>query len=342
MLVLIGAVLGPVALVANWARTVVTDDDAYVRAVAPLATDPEVIAALQDRLVTAVMTAVDNLGASDQVAEFLSARDVPDRVTDAVIAALDALNGGIRDLVGRVVGDVLTAPGFATVWEQLNRTAHHQFVQLMNGQGNLLDPAGNIALQLEPVLAQVRERLVAQGHSWAAGIPTGSAEYVLIPAADVATLRAHYAQLIRWSTAVSAGALCALIGAVVMAADRRRGAAHASAALACGTVVVGVLLRFALTAVSKPARSPEATHAILAVVTADLVAWIRLVAMVSLTVAALAALWAPGQRRALPVPVPVPSSGRRRPARPEFSLPGGDARIGPGGSRSAPDPKHRS
>lgn len=296
-LVVIGGVLGPVALVANWARTVAIDDDAYVAAVAPLATDPAVTGALEARLVTAVMNAVDNVGVSDQVTQYLAAHDVPDAVAGAVTTALGALNGGIRELATTVVGNVVESPTFATAWEKINRTAHQQFVKAMNGDSVLLDKDGNLALQLEPILAQVRDRLVAQGYSWASKIPASSAEYVLVPADDVATVRTYYSYLVRWLLVLVIAALCALIGAVVLAPDRRRGIAHAFAALGCGTVVVGLLLRFGVNALSKRAASPEAAHAIFTTVTAGLTNWIRTVALISLIVAVLVTVWGPGHQR---------------------------------------------
>ena len=59
VLILLGALLAPVAVVGKWARDLVVDTDAYVATVAPIASDPGVQAAVTNRVTTAVVDALN-------------------------------------------------------------------------------------------------------------------------------------------------------------------------------------------------------------------------------------------------------------------------------------------
>lgn len=297
ILLVIGVAVSPVALTGAWAKTIVTDTDAYVSAVAPLAADPDVTATLEDRLVTVVMDAVENFGAAEQVADYLSGLDIPSVVRSAIAAGLTSLTEALRAPVSDVIHEIVSSPAFADLWEQVNRVAHAKFGAIMDGNSVLLDSAGNIALQLEPVLEVVRVTLVNNGHSWASSIPPSDVQLVLVEAGDVDTVRGYYDMLDTWSTTAIIVTLCALIGAVVLARDRRRGAVRTFAALAFGMILFRLLLNFGVNALGERARNPDAVGAIFSSVTADLTDWIRSIALVSILVALIAFAW--GKRAAI-------------------------------------------
>ena len=68
ILIILGCVLAPIALVGVWAKTTVLDTDGYVDTVAPLATNQEVI----------------DLAATRISEGFVSATDIQDRLTEAL------------------------------------------------------------------------------------------------------------------------------------------------------------------------------------------------------------------------------------------------------------------
>ena len=59
VLILIGALLAPVAVVGSWARGLVVDTDRYVDTVAPIAQDPLVQSAVSNRITLAVVDALN-------------------------------------------------------------------------------------------------------------------------------------------------------------------------------------------------------------------------------------------------------------------------------------------
>ena len=61
VLLVLGCVLAPLAVGAAWARNLVVDQQAYVEAVGPLAEDPVIIAAAEERAVTAIDDGITSL-----------------------------------------------------------------------------------------------------------------------------------------------------------------------------------------------------------------------------------------------------------------------------------------
>lgn len=59
LLVLVAAVLTPLSIVSSWAKNQISDTDNYVAMMAPLASDPDVQAAVTDRVTGAVMQHLD-------------------------------------------------------------------------------------------------------------------------------------------------------------------------------------------------------------------------------------------------------------------------------------------
>ena len=65
----LGVLLIPVSITGWWVQATLTNTDRYVETVAPLATDPEVVAAVEDRIVEQVMIQLDKQRVVDAAAE---------------------------------------------------------------------------------------------------------------------------------------------------------------------------------------------------------------------------------------------------------------------------------
>ena len=299
-LVVISGILGPVAVTGLWARALVNNTNTYVDAVAPLATDPAITAALEDRVTDAVMNAVDNLDVDTQVQAFLSQRGVPAPISALVSTALAGLNSNLRDLVSRTVTAVIEDPRFAAAWTAVNRTAHEALVNVVDGDSRLLDPQGNLALQLQPVVDTIKQRLIDNGHSWASLLPSNlTAEWVLVPASQVNSLRDTVNALRTVAIVLVIVELLVILGAILLTTDRLRGLAWTAFGLAAGSVAVLGGLRYAEHALIGNAtqiQHPDAASALVGTVTASLVNWLRLLFIVGIAVAGIAALMGRGKR----------------------------------------------
>lgn len=132
---LLAAVLLPVAITAVWTAERVTDTEGYVAAVGPLADDPEVQAALTDRL---EQYAVDVIG----------------------LDRLGALGeGAARAIIRAAVTGVVTNPSFRPIWEEANRQGHAEMLRTLRA-----DRAGEVAaIDLAGAFDAVLDALRAQG-----------------------------------------------------------------------------------------------------------------------------------------------------------------------------------
>ncbi|MCL8025446.1 hypothetical protein [Nocardioides bruguierae] len=131
VLLLVAALLLPVWLVSSWTTSLVTDTDAYVEAVAPLADEPEVQDAVASRVSGALQQAIE-----DQ---------------------LPILSGSAVDnAVDRVTQSVVESEDFPGLWSAANRSVHAGLSEAITDDV----PPDVITLDLTPVLDQVVAVLV--------------------------------------------------------------------------------------------------------------------------------------------------------------------------------------
>ncbi|WP_158609748.1 hypothetical protein, partial [Cellulomonas triticagri] len=242
-LLVVGALLVPVAVVAVWARGLATDTDRYLATVAPLAEDPAVRSAVVGRVTDAVVDAVDVEGRVADVASAVAGLDLPPAAQSAVTALqgplVDALTGFVRTTVERVV----TSDAFAEVWVTANRTAHEQLVAVLRGDPDAvaaLDADGTLSVPLGPVADVVRERLVDRGFTLADRIPAVDVSYPLVTSADLVRVQQGYRLLDVLGTWLPWLALGLLAAGVLVARRRARAVVVAGAVLVGGALLLGV------------------------------------------------------------------------------------------------------
>ncbi len=135
------------SIISVWARIEVLNTDAFVHTVSPLAADPDVQAAIADRVTTVI---------SDWI-----------RDDDATIAALgsDSILRGIGmsfllDFVHRTVLDYVQSPSFQQQWDAAIEVAHRKLIDGLTGEreGAVTIEQGQLILDLAPMLADVQER----------------------------------------------------------------------------------------------------------------------------------------------------------------------------------------
>src|SRR5262245_60402459 len=95
VVLMVAAVLGSLAVVATYMRSVVLDTNTYVETVAPLGSDPTVRTAVAARLADEIVVRSDVESLANQLAERLVTEGAPARVTDLV----GPLVGGLRSFL---------------------------------------------------------------------------------------------------------------------------------------------------------------------------------------------------------------------------------------------------
>lgn len=225
VLVLVGVLLAPVALVVTWTRGLVVDTDRYLATVGPLASDPHVQVAVSDALSTAILDAADLEQRIGDATSALAAGDLPPRVA----ATLGSLDGPLVDaaegFVRRTVSDVVASERFAQLWTEANKRVHEQLVATLRGDPDArfqIDEQGHLVVQLNSVTEAVRQELVARGFTIVEQIPTRDLTFAVVDSQDLTPLQGAYHWLDVLGTWLPWFLLALVVGALVLAVDRWR------------------------------------------------------------------------------------------------------------------------
>lgn len=224
MLLVLGALLTPVAVLAHWARETITSTDGYVAAIEDLSADPEVRAALVDHLTTETL---DQIDANALVSSTLAALGVTVEGDARIDALDDRLRAQLESLAREVITQVVDSDAFATVWTQANRAAHTTVVALLRGDDGALNltPDGQVSLDLSPLVELARAELVARGISAAQSIPQVDVSIPLFSSQELVAARDYYSVLDAAASWLPWVAALLLVSATALA--RRRGTALA-------------------------------------------------------------------------------------------------------------------
>jgi hypothetical protein len=187
VLIVIAALLAPVALVANTAHKLLTDTDFFVQTLEPIVDDEAVQNLIIDRTTQAVR---EQAGLDQLVADLfagLDGLDLPPRAVQALQLLEGPAADGIGALVERAVTRVVTSDAFSDVIGESLRISHAQLIAALSGNGDVLqiNAKGELGIALDPILDRVRTALAD------AGIPLGS----LIPQTDAVIVIAKSSQL---------------------------------------------------------------------------------------------------------------------------------------------------
>ncbi len=181
VLIVLGVILVPLTAVSWWVRGTVTDTDKWVAAVAPLASDPKVQAAVTDQVTDRVMARIQSLNLSQQATDALVARGIPPQIASALSLLASPIQDRTQSLVHRVVGDVVASDAFVQAWTGANRVVHEQLIQLLNGEPGALTQAdnGQLMLNLSAISGPLRTALVNAGVPFADKIPDINTQVVV-------------------------------------------------------------------------------------------------------------------------------------------------------------------
>jgi hypothetical protein len=241
---IICAVLAAIMLLASvvtvWARNTMLDTDQYVATVAPLAQDEDVQNAVAARVTDAVAEELDF--------ETLAEEALPE---DASVLA-GPIASGAESLINEAVVGLVQTQAFERIWEDANRLAHESVVKILTGdsdESDLVSAAeGKIVLDLAPLADQVLELLGDTfGTDLTSSVDTEDLpiEFTLVESADLAdaqdALKAF--DTLSWVTLILTIAF--LVGAVLLAEQRRLGFRRLGLAIVISMVIAGLMYTFA-------------------------------------------------------------------------------------------------
>ena len=247
VLIVLGAILAPVAIVATWAQVELTNTDRFVAAYAPLAKDAAVQKYVTNEVVTIINAHVDIPALTSDVIDGITSLGTPPRATQALNALKGPASAALQSLIQNRVAQFVSSETFATVWEQALRITHSQFVATMQGNPKsavTIGSDGSIGVQLGPIIDAVKSALVAQGITIAEQIPTINRTITVAQSNEIPTVQLAY------GLAVAAGAWLSWVALGLLAAGvlvaRRKSTALIWAAVALAIVSALTAAAFAI------------------------------------------------------------------------------------------------
>ena len=245
VLILIGALLAPVAVVGSWARGLMVDTDRYVETVAPIASDPLVQSAVSNRVTLAIVDALNVQELTTQATDAVAGLDLPPIVSGAVQSLQQPLQDAITNFIHKNVTKIVSSDAFENTWQEANRAAHEQIVATLRGDPDALakiSDTGQLTLDITPIIEQVKTSLEQAGFTLVSRIPDIKVTFPIASSADLVRLQNAY-RLIDVLGGLLPYLSLGLLAAGVLAAQRRsRALVIAGLSLAGAMVLLGAAL----------------------------------------------------------------------------------------------------
>lgn len=243
-LIVVGCVLAPVTVTAEWAHTQLADTEQFVATVGPVVRDPSVRAALTDRITDTVFRYVDVRGLADQAVDALGHTGLPPMVVGRLRGFTGPLTDAVHGFVHREVAALVASAPFAETWDSAIGIVHDQMIGALSGNGSALTISnGQVLLDIGPFITAAKQQLVAAGFTLANVIPEIHPTIAVTNARTLTRARTAYRLLDALATWLPWITLLFLAVGCALARGRRRAILACGAGVAVSMVVLaGALL----------------------------------------------------------------------------------------------------
>jgi hypothetical protein len=289
VLVLLACVLSILSVVTVFARNQLLNTDAYVKTVAPLASNP----AIQTQIAKQVSTNLIKRG------------DVESRVKGALppkagfLAA--PITSGVETLTNQLALKTVQSKQFYDLWVTVNRSSHKQLVAVLTGssEGSVSSKNGRVTIDLSQLEVNVKKKLDAKGITVFDKVPAAKGlNFVLFQSKNLTKIQKLTKLLNDLAIVLPIIALLCFAASVVLVRNRRRSVVRAAIGLALSMAAVLVVVavgRNQYLSGLNPNQSVAANQAVIDTVTASLRLGLRIILAVAALIAVVAAL--AGNRR---------------------------------------------
>jgi hypothetical protein len=245
VLLVVAALLFPIALTAFWAQKTLVDTQRYVDTVAPLAQDPTIQQAVAKQVTTTINNQIDQSGKVDQIlADFPKLQPLAGPIT-----------AGLHSLVTTTVDKVVTSDQFSTIWVDVNKRVQQGVIKVLESDasdGPITLQGDQVILDTGDLIEAVKQRLVDRGFTWAANLPVPSVadrQIVLLTSPQLAQARVAYQIAQPISQWLIYAVLLLFLAAILVAVRRARMVVAVGIAILLGALVVRLLLAYGQTQV---------------------------------------------------------------------------------------------
>jgi hypothetical protein len=247
VLIVLGCLMAPLAVVSGWAKSTLTDTDTFVATYAPLARSPEVQSFVVDRAAEAINQNVNIEQYIADVIDGIKQLGTRPRASAALDALKEPATQGVQTVIRDGIEDFVASEAFAQSWERALRVSHTQLLATMNNDPQALVAAqsdGTIGIQLGPIVEDIKAALLARGLSIASRIPPVDRTIPIAQSNQIPTIQAAYRAIIAVGSWLPWVALIFLAAGVLVA--RRRSVALVWAALGLGMSMLLLVLGFTI------------------------------------------------------------------------------------------------
>lgn len=300
VLVVLGALLAPLSVVATWAHDEIGDTDRYVETVAPLASEPAVQNALTTLVTDVIVTQLKVDEVTREALDALAQQAfVPPRAAPLLPALASPLTDAVENFVRDTVARVVRSDTFEQAWVAANREAHDQAVAVLTGEtSDQIQVSDNaVSVNVASFVEAAKQLLVDRGFALAERIPEVNATFVLFQSDDIGKAQTWFSWLETAARVLPILALALLATAVLVAHDRRRALLAVGLSVAVAMVLLGLVLNIVrplyLDAVPTDVLPTDAAAVIYDQVVLFLRTALRAVLVVALALAVTAFLLAP-------------------------------------------------
>ena len=167
MLIFLGCLLAPEAVLGVWAANQVSNTSRYVANVEPLIHDPAIQNALTDKITNQITSRLNVTGVINQASAQLNSKGLT-RISSLLNTFGPQIASSVTGFIYSTVHSVVSSQAFATAWVQVNTVAHAQIVKVLSGQGNssISVSNGQVVIGLGPFIDIVKKAWSIAGSRW--------------------------------------------------------------------------------------------------------------------------------------------------------------------------------
>jgi hypothetical protein len=244
VLIFLGCLLAPGAVIGIWAANQVSDTGRFVANVEPLIHDPAIQNALTDKITNEITNRLDVSGVINQAAQEVTSKGLT-RIGSLLTTFSPQITSSVNGFIHSTVHSVISSPAFATIWVQVTTVAHEQLVKALsgNGGGAVSTSNGQVVISLGPFIAMVKEDLVARGFTLANSIPPINPSFTLFTSRELVKAQGGYRLLNNLKIVSPILVLLLIAAGVYVARSHRRALIGAGLGFAASMLVLAAGLQ---------------------------------------------------------------------------------------------------
>jgi hypothetical protein len=243
LLIAIGCILAPEAVIGVWTANQVSDTNRYVANMTPLIHDPAIQAALTDKISNQINAQIDVPALAKQAATQLNQKGLT-RVATLVQNFSGSIASAVQGFIHSAVARVVASPAMARAWVAVNTIGHQALVKALSGRGNgtVTVSNGQVVLNLGPLINVAKQNLVASGLTIAGKIPAVNATFPLFPSKNLVKAQKAYRVINDLKIILPILVLLFIAGGVYIARGHRRALIGAGLGFAASMLILGITL----------------------------------------------------------------------------------------------------